>query len=162
MRVNCWIQILITFAVACAPRRPLPPTAVDVVMQDGPTAGSYSVVSFDVACTRGIVGEGSWGVQFSDWKGRRQGLRSLQLVVPAAVDTGSSSEFYLGLVFGTFSDGATYEIDTRPGAARAGGSGSVRIGPADSGTALTIVGRTDDGNGVAAVVHCRITNNLAR
>jgi len=76
----------------------------------------------------------------------------LQLVIPQSADTG---QFYLGLVFGTLSDGVVYEIDTRQGSASHVGSGSVQVGEEENGSTLTVVGQTDKGTKVTAIVRCK-------
>jgi hypothetical protein len=152
VRVAVGLVTLALGANGCSHEAPAPATTVRVVLEDGAGSDSYDAVSRDSACLPGLVGLGSWTVQFSDWKGPRKGLRSLQLVIPQSADTG---KFYLGLVFGTLSDGVIYEIDTRPGSASHTGSGSVQIGEEAGGSTLTVIGQTDKGTKVTAVVRCK-------
>ena len=152
MRVTVGLVTLALGANGCNREAPAPATTVRVALEDGAGSSSYDAVSLDPACLPGLVGPGSWSVQFSDWKGPREGLRSLQLVVPQSADTG---KFYLGLVFGTLSDGVVYEIDTRQESASRAGSGSVQIAEEAGGSTLTVVGQTDKGTKVTAVVRCK-------
>ena len=88
MRVTVGLVTLALGANGCSREAPAPATTVRVVLEDGAGSGSYDAVSQDSACLPGLVGPGSWSVQFSDWKGPRKGLRSLQLVIPQSADTG--------------------------------------------------------------------------
>ena len=145
---------LVLAALAGCMAEPAPPsTTVEVRLDGGQHPGTYSARSTLPACTRNATGHGSLEIQLSDWSGPSQGLRSLQLVVPADSAAGDSV-FYLGLVFGDLFTGTVHEIETRPGAERQKGRGRVRIEGGPTERTVAITGKTSDSVAIAATIQC--------
>lgn len=125
-----------------------PATAVRVELSGGPGAGTYQSTATTPACL--MEATGPVGVQFTDWTGPKEGLRSLSLVVPERTRPGA---FYLGMVFGDFFTGRVVEIDTRaPTTAR--GEGRVTLAPRTEGTTVTVTGATEHAVALRATITC--------
>jgi len=137
-----------------------PAVEIEVALAGGPDSGMVAVESEEMICTEGLVGSGSWGLQYSDPQ-LTTVLGNLQLVVPAMPAGGSTTEFYFGVVFGSFLDGVDHEIESRREAGRLVGSGVVRIEEEDSSASFRILGRSGDGIGISATIHCRRVRRLA-
>lgn len=130
-------------------------TDISLLLSGGPDDGTYEAHSTDLTCSHGLIGEDSWGNQYSD--GDVDGFSSLQLIVDDATAAASgTSEFQvtvgMGVLFGD--DYREYNINTRPDAPEQTGSGTVTI--ADTGTTarVTIQGETDDGVTIDALIQC--------
>jgi hypothetical protein len=147
--------------VACkGDRPPMPAAEISLAVSGGPNAGTVTVRSAEVICTEGIVGGGSWGVQYTDPELTSR-LGSMQVIVPNAGPEGTARQFYLGLVFQSFLAGTNHEIETRDSAGRASGGGTVSIQRQDSSASLTITGHTEDGVGISATVRCGQVRHLS-
>jgi len=144
-----WVALA---SITCAAEPPA--TAVRVELSGGPNPGVYQASSATSACTRDLMGKGSWAVQLNDWTGSERGLRSLQLVVPAAA-ANRGSEFYLGLVFGDVFSGPVHEIETRVGAPRVKGEGWVEVREREGVGTVVITGVTGENVTVSATIQCR-------
>lgn len=146
--------LVLTLACGTVPRPEV--ATVDLLLDGGPRSGHYHGTSHLDSCFRGLVGTGSWGVQFTDWTGPRGGLRSLHLIVPA-LPHGRSRQFYLGLVLGDFFTGTVHEIETRAGVPERRGDGEVEVeGPNAEGTAaIRVTGLTADSVPVRSTITCR-------
>jgi len=131
-----------------------PAAAVRLELAGGSNPGLYQATADQPACTRDLVGAGSWGVQLTDWKGPKSGLRSLQLVVPSRA---RQDQFYLGLVFGDFFTGIAREIETRPASPRPKGHGRVSIEPYPGGATVRVAGVTQDSVAITATIACTLT-----
>jgi hypothetical protein len=92
-------------------------------------------------------------VQLTDWKGPKEGLRSLQLLVPSEK---RQDQFYLGVVFGDFFTGFAREIETRNASPRPKGRGRVTIEPTPEGATMRISGVTQDNVAISATIACNI------
>jgi len=143
-----WVALA---SISCAAEPPA--TAVHVELSGGPNPGVYQASSATPACTRDVMGKGSWAVQLNDWSGPENGLRSLQLVVPATAPH-PGSEFYLGLVFGDVFSGAVHEIETRAEAPRVKGEGRVQVKEREGDGTVVITGVTGDDVAVSATIQC--------
>ena len=130
-----------------------PPAAVQLTVTGGSNPGEYRAEADRPACSRNLIGPGSWAVQLTDWKGPKEGLRSLQLVIP--VDT-LVQQFYLGLVFGDFFTGVAREIETRPDSPRPKGHGQVEIDSAPAGATFRVRGVTQDNVVIQATIACHM------
>ncbi len=130
-----------------------PAAEVELTMTGGSNPGVYRAEAEQPSCSRDLVGPGSWGVQLTDWKGPKAGLRSLQLVVPA--DT-LEEQFYLGLVFGDFFTGVAREIETRPDSPRPKGHGQVHVDPSPAGATFRVSGVTQDSVAIQATIACHM------
>jgi hypothetical protein len=115
--------------------------------------GAYQVEAQSPSCSHDLLGPGSWGVQLTDWAAPKEGLRSLQLIVPSESRPG---EFYLGLVFGDLFAGTVYEIETRPAAPRRQGRGFVAVVPARDQATVRVNGFTRDSVAVTAIITCAL------
>jgi len=151
---------MLTFACGTAPRPEA--VTVDLFLGGDPRSGHHQGTSHLDSCFRGLVGPGSWGVQFTDWTGPRGGLRSLQLIVPALPD-GRSRQFYLGVVLGDFFTGTVHEIETRAGVPERRGEGEVEVvGPNAEGTAaIRVRGLTADSVPVRSSITCRSVRTVS-
>ncbi len=130
-----------------------PAAEVELELVGGSNPGTYRAEAEQAACSRDLIGPGSWGVQLTDWKGPKAGLRSLQLMVPADSLEG---QFYLGLVFGDFFTGVAREIETRQDSPRPKGHGRVTIVPSPSGATFRVSGVTQDSVAVQATIACHL------
>jgi hypothetical protein len=128
-----------------------PPAEVKLELVGGSNPGVYQASADQPACNRDLVGPGSWGIQLTDWKGPKSGLRSLQLVVPSV---SQQDQFYLGLVFGDFFTGIAREIETRPASPRPKGRGRVLIESSPGGATVRITGITQDSVAIKATIAC--------
>jgi hypothetical protein len=146
--------LLFALLAGCRAAAAGPAAAVRVELAGGSNPGVYQATADQPACTRDLVGPGSWGVQLTDWKGPKAGLRSLQLVVPAPAQ---QDQFYLGLVFGDFFTGIAREIETRPASPRPKGNGRVSIEPYPGGATVRVTGVTQDSVAVTATIACTLT-----
>lgn len=134
--------------------RHVPVAEVELTLVGGSNPGQYQARATQATCSRDLVGAGSWGVQLTDWAGPKEGLRSLQLVVP--MDT-VQDQFYLGLVFGDFFTGVAREIETRADSPRPKGHGRVIVvnhSPADA--TFRVTGVTQDSIAVEAMIACHV------
>lgn len=130
------------------------PTAeVRLELVGGSNPGLYQASADQPACSRNLVGPGSWGVQLTDWKGPKAGLRSLQLLIPSEKQ---QDRFYLGVVFGDFFTGIAREIETRYASPRPKGHGRVTIEPTPGGATMRITGVTQDSVAIEATIACKI------
>lgn len=154
------VFLMLTFACGTAPRPEA--VTVDLFLGGDPRSGHHLGTSHLDSCFRGLVGPGSWGVQFTDWTGPRGGLRSLQLIVPALPD-GRSRQFYLGVVLGDFFTGTVHEIETRAGVPERRGEGEVEVvGPNAEGTAaIRVRGLTADSVPVRSSITCRSVRTVS-
>lgn len=134
-----------------------PAVAVRVELSGGRNPGVYSATANE-GCVEGIVGQGSWAVQLTNWTGPKAGLRSLQLVVPAQAHP---AELYLGLVFGDFFTGVVHEIDTRPTSRVIRGRGMLGIDTTEDGATLIVTGSTADSVALTATIACARTQEKA-
>lgn len=151
---SAWVTLAL---MACTAEPPAPATSVHVELRGGPNPGVYEASTPAPACTRDVMGKGSWGVQLNDWSGPESGLRSLQLVVPASAATANTG-FYLGMVFGDVFAGAVHEIETRAEAPRSKGNGQVQIQEMEGGGALVVTGVTGDSVMVSMTIQCHRMN----
>lgn len=145
-RAAAWLLL----AAAACQAAPAPATRVRVTLA-GSEHGQFEGTAATSACVRAPAGPGSLGVQFTDWTGPKDGLRSLSLVVPAVSRPG---DFYLGMVFGDFFAGHVLEIETRAGAPAARGHGAVRVAPGGGTTTVTVTGTTDEAVTLTATITC--------
>ena len=151
MRRTAWLALLVSLA-GC--RAEQPALAVRVELAGGVNPGVYTAVAPAHQCGRGLLGPGSWAVQLTDWTGPRNGLRSLQLVVPSQA---RPTELYLGLVFGDFFTGVVHEIETRPGAPVRKGWGELGMDSTQDGATLIVTGSTGDSVALTATIACART-----
>ncbi len=149
LRRVAWLSLA---AVACGTQPARPAAGVAVDLGGGPNPGRYQSEKSIPTCSRGLVGRGSWAIQYSDWTGPRSGLRSLQLVVPAPEQP---DDFYLGMVFGDFFAGTVHEIETRASAPAARGRGKVIVRPLGRGTVVMVTGKTDRDVAISATITCQ-------
>lgn len=138
-----------------------PVTTVHIELRGGSNPGSYQSSSWEPACSRDLLGSGSWSVQMSDWTGPKDGLRSLQLIVPSHSSVADSS-FYLGMVFGDFFSGTVHEIETRSDAPGPRGKGAVRVRVGRNDATVAITGATSDGVAIAATIECNALQSSGR
>lgn len=130
---------------------PAPGTAVRVEIAGGTNPGVYQSSGREISCAGSAAGAEGLGVQFTDWTGPKEGLRSLSLVLPSAQ---APDDFYLGMVFGDFFAGRVIEIDTRAAAPAPRGKGKVTVVPAQGGTAVTVTGETENAVALRATILC--------
>lgn len=149
LAVRAWLPLAL---VSCRLGR-APSAAVQLTLTGGSNPGVYRAEADRPACSRNLVGPGSWAVQLTDWKGPKEGLRSLQLVVPA---DSLKQQFYLGLVFGDFFTGVAREIETRPDSPRPKGHGQVEIEPSSAGATFRVSGVTQDSVAIQATIACHV------
>lgn len=149
LRRTAWLSLAVA-ACGIQPARPAAGVAVD--LGGGPNPGRYQSAEANPTCTRGLVGPGSWAIQYSDWSGPKSGLRSLQLVLPAAEQP---DDFYLGMVFGDFFAGTVHEIETRASAPAARGHGKVIVRPLGRGTLVMVTGATERDVAISATITCQ-------
>jgi hypothetical protein len=154
------VAVLVAVAACLGDRSPLPAAEISLAVSGGPNAGTVTVRSLDVICTEGIVGGGSWGVQYTDPRLTTR-LGSMQMIVPHAGPEGLARQFYLGLVFQNFLAGTDHEIETRDSVGRRSGEGVVSIQQKDSSASFTISGHTQDGIGISATVRCGRVRHLS-
>jgi hypothetical protein len=136
----------------CAAPESRPASGVTVEISGGPNPGSYTGTAPAATCVREPIGPGSLGVQYSDWGGPSNGLRSLQLMLPAE---SRPREFYLGLAFGDPFSGAVHEIETRAEAPARRGDGAVSVTVSDRETTVTVTGKTADAVAITTRIECR-------
>ncbi|MEO8138138.1 MAG: hypothetical protein ABI742_00770 [Gemmatimonadota bacterium] len=149
LRRCAWLSLALG---ACGTQPSGPAAGVVVELAGGPNPGRYQNAKAFPTCSRGLVGQGSWAVQYSDWTGPKSGLRSLQLVLPAAEHP---DDFYLGMVFGDFFAGTVYEIETRATAPAAHGRGNVIVRPMGHGTVVKVTGETQGAVAISATITCQ-------
>ncbi len=130
-----------------------PAAEVRLELVGGSNPGVYQASAEQPSCSRDLVGPGSWGVQLTDWKGPKEGLRSLQLLVPSEE---RQDQFYLGVVFGDFFTGFAREIETRQASPRPKGRGRVIIEPTSGGATMRVTGVTQDSVAVTATIACTL------
>lgn len=132
-----------------------PVADVTLTLAGGGNPGQFEAHATQATCSRDLVGAGSWGVQLTDWTGPKEGLRSLQLLIPQ--DT-VQDQFYLGMVFGDFFTGVAREIETRADSPRPKGHGRVTIvNHPPTGATFRVTGVTQDSVAVEAIVACHET-----
>lgn len=146
-----WLVFLLGLA-ACQAEPPAAATSVRVTLKGGPNPGTYTAAAGESACRRDLVGAGSWSVQLTDWAGPKQGLRSLQLMLPSR---DHPDEFYLGLVFGDFFTGMVQEIETRPAAMTLRGVGRATVIRDRHADIVAIRGQTRDSVAITATITCQ-------
>lgn len=151
MRIRRWAGCLLLWLGGCR-AEPGPAAAVRIELAGGSNPGVYLARSQTPACSRDLVGPGSWGVQLTDWTGPKAGLRSLQLVIPSRAEP---AQFYLGMVFGDFFTGVVREIETRPSAPRVKGHGRVTLLQRRDGATVTVTGITQDSIAITATIACQ-------
>jgi hypothetical protein len=144
-------QAWLLWLTGCRLAAARPPAEVQLELVGGSNPGVYQASADQPACNRDLVGPGSWGIQLTDWKGPKSGLRSLQLVVPSAAN---QDQFYLGLVFGDFFTGIAREIETRPVSPRPKGRGRVLIESVPGRATVRITGITQDSVAITATIAC--------
>ncbi len=144
-----WLTLALA---ACATQPARPAAGVAVNIGGGPNPGRYQSDQSSPTCSRGLVGPGSWAIQYSDWTGPRTGLRSLQLVVPAAAQP---DDFYIGMVFGDLFAGTVHEIETRASAPAPRGQGKVIVRPLRHGTVVMVTGATEHDVTISATITCQ-------
>ncbi len=130
--------------------RPDRPASLEVTVEDGPYAGTHTAETAERVCVPGMVGPGTWGVQYAR-PGAESGLSSLQLVWE------SKREWYLGALFGPIGGGtdAHYEIETRPRAKRRG-TGTLNLETVLEGAILRARGITAEGVALSVTVRCPV------
>lgn len=143
-----WLSLTLTL-VAC--RGSATPPAVEVELAGGAHPGVYQSRGTLASCVGEATGDGGLGVQFTDWTGPKDGLRSLSLVLPSAT---RPDDFYLGLVFGDFFAGSVLEIDTRAASPAPRGHGVVSLVPVARRTIVTVTGATADAVALTATIIC--------
>lgn len=110
----------------------------------GPDAGDHEQAGVNANCSVGLIGDGGFGVQYSD-DTVEDGLSSVQVMVPEGDQAAQGSdEFTASVTIGPMFEGTSYHITS--------GTATVDI-DADNPT-LTIEGATDDGTEVTAEVAC--------
>lgn len=144
--------VLLALVAGCEAERPA--VAVRVELAGGVNPGAYTAQAMAPGCERGLLGPGSWTVQLTDWVGPRDGLRSLQLVVPSQAEP---KVLYLGLVFGDFFTGVVHEIETRPIAPLVKGWGELSVDSTEDGTTLVVTGSAGDSVALTATIACART-----
>lgn len=137
-----------------------PAVEIELAVAGGPDAGRVTVSSPEAMCTEGLIGAGSWGLQYNDPQ-LTTALGSLQLVVPAVTRNGSTREFYFGVVLGSLLDGVDHEIETRPTAGNRAGSGVVQFDQQDSSASFRVTGQSGDGVGLSATIRCHRVRRIA-
>lgn len=148
--------LLLSMLAGCQAEQPA--VAVRVELAGGVNPGVYTAVAPAQGCGNGLLGPGSWAIQLTDWTGPKQGLRSLQLVVPSQA---RPKELYLGLVFGDFFTGVVHEIETRPEAPLRKGWGELGLDTTQDGATLIVTGSTGDSVALTATIACARTQEKA-
>lgn len=148
---RCRRTVLLGLVLGGCQSAPAPGTAVRVEIAGGDNPGVYETSGREISCAGSAAGPAGLGVQFTDWTGPKEGLRSLSLVLPSAQ---RPDDFYLGMVFGDFFAGRVLEIDTRAAAPAPRGKGRVTVAPADGGTAVTVTGETENAVALTATILC--------
>jgi hypothetical protein len=147
-------------------------TRIHLAVTGGERPGTYEAESAEAACSEGLAGRGSWGVQYTDRRAGAAGaagaargagaaLGSLQLVA-SDLDRpgGTTSRFGLGLVVGGFLDGMRLEVETRPTARPQRGRGSVRIRDSAGRGTVTVEAMTADSVRIEATIQCGSVRRL--
>jgi len=133
-------------------------TTITLTVTGGEKAGTYEVTTQDTTCSYGLVGEDSWGNQYSVLTEDSDAFSSLQLIVPSTQAAKAGTDAFLttisfGPLFSLSGQGVSYEIDTRdPESAR--GQGTVTIEDSGSTARVTISGTTPEGVELEAVIEC--------
>lgn len=155
MSFRRWVRVAWPLLLAGCGMGRAPAAEVELRLVGGTNPGRYEARAAQATCSRNLVGPGSWGVQLTDWTGPKEGLRSLQLLVP--VDT-VQDQFYLGIVFGDFFTGVAREIETRADSPRPKGRGRVTIvNHPPTGATFRVSGVTQDSIAIEAIVACHTT-----
>lgn len=144
----------LALALVAGCRAAEPAVAVRVELTGGTNPGVYTAEAVSPGCERGLLGPGSWAVQLTDWTGPKEGLRSLQLVIPSQA---RPKELYLGLVFGDFFTGVVHEIESRPMAPLAKGWGELAVDSTEDGPTLLVTGLAGDSVALTATIACAKT-----
>lgn len=150
--------LLLLLALVAGCREERPAVAVQVELTGGRNPGVYTAQAVAPGCEKGLLGPGSWTVQLTDWGGPREGLRSLQLVVPSQA---RPKELYLGLVFGDFFTGIVHEIESRPSAPLRKGWGELGVDSTVDGATLVVTGSAGDSVALTATIACARTQEKA-
>jgi hypothetical protein len=133
-------------------------TTITLTVEGGEKAGTYEAKTEDTTCSYGLVGEDSWGNQYSIDTQDPDAFSSLQLIVPStkAAETGTNAfltTISFGPLFSLSGEGVSYEIDSRdPGSAS--GEGTVTIEDNGNTARVTITGTTAEGVGLEAAIEC--------
>jgi hypothetical protein len=150
-----------------------PLTRISLAVTGGERAGSYEAETADAACSEGLAGRESWGVQYTEREAgaapgagapleASPGLASLQLVATEIGGSDSAtSRFGLGLVVGRLLDGTRLEVETRPTARPQRGRGSVRIRDSAGRGTVTVEAITADSVRIEATIQCDTVRRLA-
>jgi hypothetical protein len=138
-----------------------PRTRIHLAVTGGERAGTYEAESAESACSEGLAGRESWGVQYTA-REPGPGLGSLQLIA-SGIDRpgGATARFGLGLVVGGFLDGTRLEVETRPTARPQRGRGSVRIRDSAGRGTVTVEAITADSVRIEATIQCDTVRRLA-
>jgi hypothetical protein len=131
---------------------------IHLEVSGGENAGTYDVEMKDGGCSYGLAGDNAWGNQYSvDATDPRQ-LSSLQLIVPDTKGAaGGTSNFQMTVQFGPLfgSGGHSYDVNTRPGASKKQGSGTVTVQDQGSTGKVTFDAKTADGVGLKGTIDCQ-------
>lgn len=136
---------------------------IHLEVSSGANAGTYDVEMKDAGCSYGLAGEKAWGNQYSIDTSDPKQFSSLQMVVPdAKAAANGTSEFQMTVQFGPLfgNGGASYDVSTRPGAARKGGSGTVTVQDQGNTGKVTFDAKTAEGVGLKGTIDCEsVTRN---
>lgn len=122
---------------------------VTVTLTGGDDAGEYGHEGINARCSRGLAGEGAFGVQFSDEALNVEGVfSSLQVIIPdpGAAASGTDDFTVLITIGPLFGDppGTSYDLT----------SGTATLEESGDGATLTVEGETDDGVTAEVTVRC--------
>lgn len=132
---------------------------VKVTLTGGPDAGTFEAQARDAGCSYGLTGPDSWGNQYSD-NTVTTGLSSLQLIVPSTKAAAAGTDKFLTTVtIGKLLEGRSYEIETRDGELKPGGSGTVTVKDSGNTGTVSITGTTKNNVKIDATITC---NNVVR
>ena len=149
-------MLYLLMLAACGPEAPDAAVEVKLELTGGANPGTYLARSAQAGCTQDVTGPGSWSVQLTDWSGAKDGLRSLQLMLPSRA---APEQFYLGLVFGDFFTGTVHEIETRDRAVERHGAGRAMVIKDRTSDIAVEKGWTKDSVAIVATITCRDRQN---
>ncbi|HUR15880.1 MAG TPA: hypothetical protein VMZ33_01225 [Candidatus Limnocylindrales bacterium] len=144
---------------------PVPPPAggesASVTLTGGDDAGSYTA-SGEPNCTNGLLGTGTWGVQFSLAEAAADQLSSVQLVYRSDGTGGGDDDMFGGVstlftvAFGSLMEPEyrDYEVEVRTDGEESSGTGTVTVTDNGSTAVIHAVGTTAEGVGIDATVNC--------
>ena len=140
---------------------------VHLVVTGGPHAGSYDAVMHDGGCSANMGSGGSWTTQYTVETPDSSALSTLQIQIPDAVAaTKGTRAFHMTAGFGPSAagqgeggTGTRYDVDTRAGAPRRGGTGSVTVTDWGAAGRVTFQARTAAGVALNGTIDC---NGVAR